>query len=160
MAEQRAQRRLAAIMSADVVGYSRLMEADEVGTLEALKERRNDVLSPLVTKYQGRLVKVMGDGVLVEFTSAVNAVQCALDLQSDTAKANELLPSARHIVLRIGVNLGDVIVEGSDIYGDGVNVAARLEGLADAGEVAFPQAFSNRSSAGLMQPSTTSATRL
>ena len=135
MAEQRAQRRLAAIMSADVVGYSRLMQADEVGTLDALKKRRTEVLSPLVTKYQGRLVKVMGDGVLVEFTSAVNAVQCALDLQSDTAKANESFPSARHIVLRIGVNLGDVIVEGSDIYGDGVNVAARLEALADAGEV-------------------------
>ncbi|MFD2053925.1 adenylate/guanylate cyclase domain-containing protein [Mesorhizobium calcicola] len=135
MAEQRAQRRLAAIMSADVVGYSRMMQADEIGTLDALKKRRTEVLSPLVTKYQGRLVKVMGDGVLVEFTSAVNAVQCALDLQSDTAKANEPLPSARHVVLRIGVNLGDVIVEAGDIYGDGVNVAARLEALADGGEV-------------------------
>src|SRR3954467_11212644 len=118
MAEQRTQRRLAAIMSADVVGYSRLMEADEIGTLEALKKRRTEVLSPLVAKYQGRLVKVMGDGVLVEFTWAVNAVQCALDLQSDTAKANGPLPSGRQVVLRIGVNLGDGIVEGSDSYGD------------------------------------------
>ena len=135
MAEQRAQRRLAAIMSADVVGYSRLMEADELGTLEALKKRRAEVLSPLVSKYRGRLVKVMGDGVLVEFTSAVNAVQCALDLQSDMAKANDPLPSCQRIVLRIGINLGDIIVEGSDIYGDGVNIAARLEGLAGPGEI-------------------------
>jgi TolB-like protein/class 3 adenylate cyclase len=135
MAEQSAQRRLAAIMSADVVGFSRLMEADEVGTLDALKKRRSEVLAPLIAKYHGRLVKVMGDGVLVEFTSAVNAAQCALDLQSDTAKANAPLPEAKRISLRIGVNLGDVIVEGGDIYGDGVNVAARLESLAEPGGV-------------------------
>jgi class 3 adenylate cyclase len=98
-------------MSADVAGYSRLMQADEIGTLEELKRRRSAVLSPLVAKYQGRVVKVMGDGVLVEFTSAVNAAQCALDLQAETAKANESLPAHRQIALRIGVNLGDVIVE-------------------------------------------------
>jgi TolB-like protein/class 3 adenylate cyclase len=135
MAEQRAQRRLSAIMSADVVGYSRLMQSDEVGTLGTLKRRRSEVLAPLVAKYHGRVVKVMGDGVLVEFTSAVNAVQCALDLQRDTASANQPLPASKHISLRIGINLGDVIVEGGDIYGDGVNVAARMESLAGAGEV-------------------------
>jgi len=135
MVEERVQRRLAAILAADVVGYSRLMQNDEAGTLAALKARRRDVLRPLIAKYHGRLVKVMGDGVLVEFTSAVNAVQCAVDLQRSTAEANATLPEYRHIVLRIGINLGEVIIEGSDIYGDGVNVAARLEGLAQPGSV-------------------------
>jgi TolB-like protein/class 3 adenylate cyclase len=135
MAEERVQRRLAAILAADVAGYGRLMEQDEVGTLTALKARRRDVLGPLVAQHRGRLVKVMGDGVLIEFASAVNAVQCAVDLQERMAEANDSLPEARHIVLRIGINLGDVIVEGSDLYGDGVNVAARLESLADPGDI-------------------------
>ena len=126
MAEERAQRRLAAILAADVVGYSRLMEQDEAGTLAALKARRKEVLEPLVAKHQGRIFKVTGDGVLVEFASAVNAVQCAVDLQQGMAAANDDQPEDRHIVLRIGVNLGDVMVEGSDLYGDGVNIAARL----------------------------------
>ncbi|RWX71289.1 adenylate/guanylate cyclase domain-containing protein [Mesorhizobium sp. M4B.F.Ca.ET.089.01.1.1] len=135
MAKHSAPRRLAAIMCADVVGYSRLMGLDEVGTLKALKQRRSEVLAPLIAKYHGRLVKVMGDGVLVEFASAVNASQCALDLQHEIAKANGPLPEPKRITLRIGVNLGDVIVEGSDIYGDGVNVAVRLETVAEPGEV-------------------------
>src|SRR5262245_12630937 len=127
------ERRLAAILVADVVGYSRLMEQDEAGTLAALKARRKDVFEPLVTKYQGRIFKVAGDGVLVEFTSAVNAVQCAVELQQKMALANDDLSDDFAIVLRVGVNLGDVMVEGSDLYGDGVNIAARLESIADPG---------------------------
>ena len=114
---------------------SRLMEADEAGTLAALKARRRDVLDPLVAKHQGRIFKVTGDGVLVEFASAVNAVQCAVDLQQAMAAANGDQPEDRHIVLRIGINLGDVMVEGSDLYGDGVNIAARLEALAEPGGI-------------------------
>jgi adenylate cyclase len=129
-------RRLAAILAADVVGYSRLMEHDEAGTLAALKERRTGILAPLVTRHEGRIVKVMGDGVLVEFASAVNAVQCAVELQKRMAAANAALPEDRQIALRIGINLGDVIVEsGGDLYGDGVNVATRLEALAEPGGI-------------------------
>src|SRR5262247_4758687 len=110
MAEERTQRRLAAILAADVVGYSRLMEQDEGGTLAALKERRKGILKPLVGEHHGRIVKVMGDGVLVEFASAVNAVACAVELQKRMASSNDSVSDDRHIVLRIGVNLGDVIV--------------------------------------------------
>jgi adenylate cyclase len=129
------ERRLSAILAADVVGYSRLMEQDEAGTLIALKARRKQVLEPLVARHQGRVFKVTGDGVLIEFGSAVNAVQCAIDLQEGMAVANGDLPGDRHIVLRIGINLGDVIVEGGDRYGDGVNIAARLEGIAEPGGI-------------------------
>jgi TolB-like protein/Tfp pilus assembly protein PilF len=135
MAEERAQRRLAAILAADVVGYSRLMEQDEASTLAALKERRKGILKPLVAEHHGRIVKVMGDGVLVEFASAVNAVACAVELQKRMASANDGLPEERRIVLRIGINLGDVVAEGGDIYGDGVNVAARLEEIAEPGSI-------------------------
>jgi len=135
MAEERVQRRLAAILAADVVGYSRLMERDETGTLAILKARRKDVLEPLVARHQGRVFKVTGDGVLVQFGSAVDAVQCAVDLQQAMAASSEDLPDDRHIVLRIGINLGDVILDGNDLYGDGVNIAARLEGLADPGGI-------------------------
>jgi len=135
MAEERVQRRLAAILAADVVGYSRLMETDEAGTLAMLKARRKQVLEPLVAKHQGRIFKVTGDGVLVEFGSAVNAVQCAVDLQHDMAAFNRDQLDDRQIVLRIGVNLGDVMVEGIDLYGDGVNIAARLEALAEPGGI-------------------------
>ena len=131
MAEAPVQRRLAAILAADVVGYSRLMGEDEAGTLAALKARRKDVLEPLVNCHRGRIFKVTGDGVLVEFGSAVSAVQCAVDLQQGMAAANADLPQDRCIVLRIGVNIGDVMVEGSDLYGDGVNIAARLEAIAE-----------------------------
>lgn len=126
-------RRLAAILAADVVGFSRLMGADEAGTLAALKARRKDILEPSVAKHQGRIFKLTGDGVLIEFSSAVMAVECALDLQRGFADANSDVPEDRRIILRIGVNLGDVMVEGGDLYGDGVNVAARLEGIADPG---------------------------
>jgi len=135
MAEERTQRRLAAIMAADVVGYSRLMEQDEAATLATLKTRRKSVLEPLVARYRGRIFKVTGDGVLIEFGSAVNAVQCAVNLQKEMAAANTDLPEAQHIVLRIGINLGDVMVEGSDLYGEGVNIAARLEAIAEPGGI-------------------------
>jgi TolB-like protein len=135
------ERRLAAILMADVVGYSRLMEVDEAATLATLKDRRATILQPLVTKHRGRIVKLMGDGVLVEFASAVNAVQCAADLQAAMSAANEGISPDRQIILRIGVNLGDVMVEGSDLYGDGVNLAARLEQLAEPGDVLVSQAL-------------------
>jgi len=135
MAEERVQRRLAAILAADVVGYSRLMEQDEAGTLAALKARRRGVLAPLVAEHYGRIVKVMGDGVLVEFGSAVNAVDCAVELQKKMAAANEGAADDRRIVLRVGINLGDVVVEGSDLYGDGVIIATRLEAIAEPGSI-------------------------
>ena len=135
MTEKRVQRRLAAIAIADVVGYSRLMGADEAGTLAALTQRRKWILEPVVRAHDGRIVKVMGDGVLIEFSSAVNAVKAALDLQEKMVAANAGLHEDRHIVLRIGINLGEVIVEGSDLYGDGINIAARLESIAPPGGI-------------------------
>ena len=135
MAEIRAQRRLAAILAADVAGYSRLIELDEAGTLAALWERRKKILDPVVARHHGRIVKVMGDGVLVEFGSAVNAVACAVELQKQFAAANEGVAEDRRIVLRIGVNLGDVVVEGGDLYGDGVIIAVRLETMAEPGGI-------------------------
>jgi adenylate cyclase len=129
------ERRLAAILAADVVGYSRLMEQDEAGTMVALKARRKGVLEPLVARFEGRVFKVVGDGVLVEFGSAVKAMECAVELQQGMAAANSDLPEACHILLRIGLNLGDVMVEGGDLYGDGVNIAARLEALAEPGGI-------------------------
>src|ERR1043166_3208040 len=133
MSDQAPQRRLAAILAADVVGYSRLMERDEAGTLAALKSRRADVLQPMVSKHRGRIIKLMGDGVLVEFASAVNAVSCAVELQAAMDTANAATAQDRRVVLRIGINLGDVIVEDGDLYGDGVNIAARLESLSAPG---------------------------
>ena len=133
MSEQAPRRRLTAILAADVVGYSRMMQANEAGTLAALKFRRTAILQPLVSKHHGRIIKIMGDGVLVEFASAVAAVACAVELQQAMEAANAGLPEDRHIVLRVGLNLGDVMVEGSDLYGDGVNIAARLEALAEPG---------------------------
>lgn len=133
--EPRAQRRLAAILAADVVGFSRLMGRDEAGTLASLKTRRQEILTPLLKEHQGRLVKVMGDGILVEFASAVDAVQCGLAIQRAFGAANQDISPERHIVLRIGIHVGDVLVEGQDLYGDGVNIAARLEGLAKPGSI-------------------------
>ena len=125
------KRRLAAILVADVVGYSRLMAADEALTLAALKERRKNIVEPLVRENGGRIVKFMGDGVLVEFLSAVNALRCALGLQQGMAETNADLTEERQIKLRIGINLGEVVGEGTDIFGDGVNIAARLEAMAE-----------------------------
>jgi len=133
MPEQPTHRRLAAILAADVVGYSRMMDADETGTLAALKRHRESVFDPTVAGYGGRIVKLMGDGTLVEFASVVDAVNCAIAIQR--AKKADSAAGAEGIVLRIGINLGDVIIEGDDIYGDGVNVAARLEPLAEPGGV-------------------------
>src|SRR5262245_8369785 len=132
MAEARINRKLAAILAADVVGYSRMMARDEAGTLAALKNHRQFVFNPQVARYGGRVVKLIGDGTLVEFGSVVDAVNCALSLQRDAAGDESPVSIIR---LRIGVNLGDVIIDGDDIYGDGVNVAARLEQLAAPGGI-------------------------
>ena len=131
------QRKLTAILSADVVGYSGLMEADETGTLERLKANRSAIFDPNVAAHGGRVFKLMGDGALVEFPSVVAAVNCALAIQEATGNAEGELAEAKRIRYRIGVNLGDIIIDGDDIYGDGVNIAARLQMLAPAGGVAL-----------------------
>src|SRR5215475_5604096 len=128
-------RRLAAILAADVAGYSRLMGADEEGTLSRLKAHRRELLDPKVAEHHGRIVKTTGDGILVEFTSVVDAVECAVSLQRGLAERNANVPEHERIQVRIGINLGEVIVEGDDRYGEGVNVAARLEQLADPGGI-------------------------
>jgi adenylate cyclase len=135
MAEERVERRLTAILAADVVGYSRLMEVDEAGTHATLRARRRDVLDPLVAKHRGRIFKVIGDGFLIEFGSAINAVQCAIEMQQEMATTNTELSEDRQIVLRIGVNLGDVMVDRDDLYGEGINIAARLESIAEPGGI-------------------------
>jgi adenylate cyclase len=135
MAEERVQRRLAAILAADVVGYSRLMEADEAGTLTRLKALRREVIDPLIAIHSGRTVKLMGDGALVEFASAVDAVACAIAVQKRVREVDANEPESARIAFRIGINVGDVIVDGDDIYGDGVNVAARIEALAEPGGI-------------------------
>lgn len=135
MAEERAPRHLAAILAADVVGFSRLMEADETGTLSALKAHRTEAVDHTVAVHNGRVVKLMGDGMLVEFASVVDAVECAVELQRQMTERNAEIPRDRRIEFRIGINLGDVILEGDDIYGEGVNVAARLESLAEPGSI-------------------------
>jgi adenylate cyclase len=133
-------RRLAAILAADVVAYSRLMGADEEGTLTALHGHRTEAIDPALKDHNGRLVKTTGDGFLVEFASVVDALRCAIQWQAAIASRNASVPANRQIVFRIGVNLGDVIVEDDDIYGDGVNVAARLEGLAKPGTICISRA--------------------
>src|SRR5215813_7172743 len=133
MAEERVNRKLAAILAADVVDYSRLMGADEEGTLAALKQHRQALFDPAVAAHNGRVVKLIGDGTIVEFASVIDAVNCALSVQRPAAPDGGAAQPA--IVLRIGINLGDVIIEGDDIYGDGVNIAARLEPLAEPGGI-------------------------
>ncbi|MGC2200960.1 MAG: adenylate/guanylate cyclase domain-containing protein, partial [Stellaceae bacterium] len=128
-------RRLAAILAADVAGYSRLMGADEEGTLERLKALRRELLDPKIAEHHGRIVKTTGDGLLVEFASVVDAVRCAVAVQQAMPGRDTSVAADDRIELRIGINLGDVIVEGDDLYGDGVNIAARIEALADAGGV-------------------------
>src|SRR6266566_6233056 len=131
------ERRLTAILAADVVGYSRMMGANEAGTLDALKAVRTDFVDGKITQHQGRVVNLTGDGMLVEFPSVVNAVECAAEIQRGMRDRNVDLAPDRRIEFRIGVNLGDVIVEGDDIYGDGVNVAVRLESIAEPGGIAI-----------------------
>src|SRR6202163_1387423 len=135
MAEARVQRRLAAILAADVAGYSRLMGADEEGTLAALKELRREVADPKIKEHRGRIVKTTGEGLLVEFASVVDAGRCAVEVQHEMAERNAGVPEERRIQFLIGINLGDIIKDGRDIYGDGVNIAARLEGLAEHGGI-------------------------
>jgi adenylate cyclase len=135
MSKERLQRRLAAILSADVVGYSRLMGIDEAGTLARLKALRREFVDTEIAAHLGRIVKLMGDGMLVEFGSAVDAVTCAIEIQRGMAERNTAEPQDKRIELRIGINVGDIIIEGDDIFGDGVNIAARLEGVADPGGI-------------------------
>ena len=135
MAAPRPERRLAAILAADIVGYSRLVERDEAGTLAAIKALRGEVIDPLLAEHHGRIVKLMGDGAIVEFGSVVDAVACAVAVQTAVAKRQADVAADQRIVFRIGINLGDVVVEGEDLLGDGVNVAARLEQLCDPGGV-------------------------
>ena len=135
MAEGRMARRLVAILAADVVGYSRLMGADEEGTLAALKAVRSEVVDRMIGEYQGRIVKTMGDGLLVEFASAVEAVRCALEVQRAVDQRNVDVAEDRRIAFRIGINVGDIIIDHGDVFGDGVNIAARLEPLAEPGGI-------------------------
>ena len=137
MGEDRIQRRLAAILTADVVGYSRLMAADEAGTLKRLNDLRATLVDPEVAEYRGRIVKEMGDGLLVEFASVVDSVECGVALQRLLTAHQAGLPEDRRILYRVGINLGDIIINGHDIFGDGVNVAARLQALAEPGGVAI-----------------------
>ena len=135
METENVDRRLAAILAADVVGYSRLMEVDEAGTLARLKTVRLELIDPAITKCRGRMIKTTGDGMLVEFHSVTEALRCAVDFQERMARRNRDMSSSRALLFRIGINLGDVIVEEGDIFGDGVNVAARLESIAEPGGI-------------------------
>jgi adenylate cyclase len=135
VAEDRVDRRLAAIWAGDIAGYSRLMGVDEEGTLPQLKTHRKELVDPKITEHRGRIVKTTGDGMLVEFVSVVDAVRCAVDIQRGMVERNASVPANKRIEFRIGINVGDIIIDGEDIFGDGVNVAARLEALADPGGV-------------------------
>src|SRR6266540_3497183 len=135
MPEDRVDRRLAAILAADIAGYSRLMGVDEEATLRQLKAHRKELVDPKITEHRGRIVKTTGDGMLVEFGSVVDAVRCAVDIQRCMVGRNSEVPTEKRIQFRVGINLGDIIIDGDDIYGDGVNVAARLEGIAEANGV-------------------------
>ena len=135
MTGERVERRLAAILAADVAGYSRLMERDEAGTLARLRALRRDLIDPKIAEHKGRIVKTTGDGILIEFPSVVEAVACAVAVQREMAVSNDATAEDERIRFRIGINSGDVIVEDSDIHGDGVNIAARLEGIAEPGGV-------------------------
>src|ERR1039458_4230849 len=135
MAEARVERRLAAILAADVAGYSRLMGADEEGTLARLKALRRDLIDPKIEEHTGRIIKTTGDGMLVEFASVVNAVRCAVEVQRGMFERNTDVPHEKRIEYRIGINVGDIIIDSGDIFGDGVNVAARLEGISEPGGI-------------------------
>ena len=139
MADVRVERRLAAVLAADVAGYSRLMGIDEEATLAALKEHRRAAIDPKIAEHRGRIVKTTGDGLLAEFASAVDAVRCALDIQRAMAERNAAIPQDRRIEIRIGINVGDIIIDEGDIYGDGVNIAARVEPLAAPGGICIAE---------------------
>src|SRR5262249_40318312 len=135
MAEQRVERRLTAIFAGDVVGYSRLMGADEEGTLSRLNAHRREFLEPKIAEHRGRIVKRTGDGILIEFGSAVDAARCAVEIQRGMVERNAPVPHDKRIELRIGIHVGDILIEEGDIFGDGVNIAARLEGIAEPGGI-------------------------
>src|SRR5258708_947419 len=137
-------RRLAAILAADVAGYSRLMGADEEGTLERLKAHRRELVDPKIREHRGRIVKTTGDGLLVGFPSVVDAVRCAVEIQRGMVDRNSDMPEDQRIAFRIGINLGDVIIDGDDIFGDGVNIAARLEALAEPGGICAARTVRNQ----------------
>src|SRR5262249_34015212 len=142
--KQPVERRLAAILAADVAGYSRLMGADEEGTLERLKAHRRELVHPKIREHRGRIVKTTGDGMLGDFPSVVDAVHCAVEIQRGMADRNAEVPEDKRITFRIGINLGDVIIDGDDIYGDGVNIAARLEALAEPGGICVSRTVRNQ----------------
>ena len=129
------ERRLSAILIADIVGYSRLVGADEAGTLRALNAHRRELIDPTIASHRGRFVRTTGDGLILEFASAVDAVRCAVDVQRGMAERNEIVPPEKRIVYRIGINVGDIVSVGDDIYGDGVNIAARLEAMSEPGGI-------------------------
>src|SRR5688572_18369839 len=131
----RDHRRLAAIVSIDVVGYSRLMGVDEGGTLAALKAHRRELIDPKIAEHEGRIVKTTGDGLLLEFPSVVDAVSCAIDVQRGMVERNLGIPPDKRLDFRVGVNVGDIIIDDDDIFGDGVNVAARLQEVAEPGGI-------------------------
>jgi adenylate cyclase len=139
MVEARVERRLAAILAVDVAGYSRLMGVDEEGTLAALKACRRDFIDPKIAEHRGRIVKTTGDGALIEFASAVDGVRCAMEIQRVMAERNTAIPEDHRIEFRIGINVGDIIIDENDIYGDGVNIAARIESLAEPGAVCLSE---------------------
>ena len=135
MATHQTKRKLAAVLAADIAGYSRLMGADEESTLARLKLLRRELIDPKNKQHRGRIVKTTGDGILIEFPSVVDAVRCAIEVQQGMVERNADVPQEKRIVFRVGVNLGDVMIEGRDLYGDGVNIAARLEALAEPGGI-------------------------
>ena len=143
MASDQVKRKLAAILAADVAGYSRLMGADEAGTLARLKEYRRELIDPKNKQYRGRVVKTTGDGILIEFQSVVDAVSYSIEIQHGMHDRNAGVPAEKRIEFRIGINVGDVIIEGRDLYGDGVNIAARLEGLAEPGGICISRTVLN-----------------
>jgi adenylate cyclase len=141
LATERVERRLAAILTADVAGYSRLMGTDEEGTLARLKLHRRELIDPKIIEHRGRIVKTTGDGILVEFGSVIDALRCATEVQGGIAERNAGLSAESRIDYRIGIHQGDIVAEDGDIFGDGVNIAARLEAMAEPGGICAPPAY-------------------